>query len=200
MQLSRRKVIEEVKENVENIKKQLPKDVLLIAVSKRQPTDRILAAIKAGQVDFGENRIQELFQKQQTFFNHPLRWHFIGQLQRNKVKSLLGVPKLQSIQSIDSRKLLNELITNESLCKDRCIELYLQMNTSGESEKTGFISEDEIVNIINKLLQEKWSWDSGMLLSPKKGLAIKGLMTMGKIRTENFEDDARSCFNRLMNI
>jgi len=78
----------------------------LIAVSKKKPVEDIVEAQLAGQLDFGENYVQELEEKH-TALPHNVRWHFIGHLQSNKVKHI--VPFVHLIQGVDSFKLLKEI-------------------------------------------------------------------------------------------
>ena len=99
-----------IRENLQNIYKELPPDVKLVAVSKFHPVEAMLEAVDAGQLRFGENRPQE-FQKKVLNFReqHPeiagrLEWHFIGHLQTNKLKMVL--PYADLVQSIDSLHLL----------------------------------------------------------------------------------------------
>ena len=80
-----------------------PQDVTLLAVSKLQPVDAIRAALRAGLVDFGESRAQELVQKVRALAGEPLRWHFVGRLQRNKVRDVVGTVAL--IHSVDRLEL-----------------------------------------------------------------------------------------------
>lgn len=99
-----------------------------------KPIDLILEAYDAGQRDFGENYIQELIEKS----NNPIilekckeiKWHFIGHLQSNKAKKLTSIPNLESVQTIDTLKLA-ELI-NKDWNKDHKLNIFIQINTSGE--------------------------------------------------------------------
>ena len=82
------------------------KEVQLVAVSKTKPVEEIQQLYRLGQVDFGENYVQELVEKAGKL-PPDIRWHFIGHLQTNKVK--LIVPFVQLIQGVDSLKLLKEI-------------------------------------------------------------------------------------------
>lgn len=106
----------------------------------------------------------------------------IGHLQSNKLNMLLKVPNLVSIHSIDRMSLLDKLLVNRHTHK---IGLFLQFNTSKEVEKSGFESYKELKEAALKIVDS----DSNFYL--------QGLMTMGKIRSENFEEDARKCFSQL---
>ncbi|MFI5391732.1 MAG: YggS family pyridoxal phosphate-dependent enzyme, partial [Bacteriovoracales bacterium] len=84
--------------NLSEIKSKLNKEIL-VAVSKSVSEKEIRLAAKAGQVDFGENRVQDLIEKSKTLGDLSIRWHFIGTLQKNKVKKLLQVKNLYFIHS-----------------------------------------------------------------------------------------------------
>ncbi|MCD4666027.1 MAG: YggS family pyridoxal phosphate-dependent enzyme, partial [Bacteroidales bacterium] len=87
-----------VKENLNNLAKEIPDNVRLVAVSKTKPIEDILEAYNAGQRVFGENKTQELIKKHPEL-RDDIQWHFIGHLQTNKVKYL--VPFVSMIESID---------------------------------------------------------------------------------------------------
>lgn len=109
-----------------------PNDIKLIAVSKTYPIESIVAAVEAGQIAFGENRPQEMVEKQ-IHFPH-LQWHLIGQLQRNKVKYIASFVHL--IHSIDSEELLTE-VNRQAEKHQRIINVLLQINISHEIQKSG---------------------------------------------------------------
>ncbi len=114
----------------EKIKKDLePYKAKLVAVSKKKPASDILEAIQAGQFNFGENYVQELCDKREEVKSKG-RWHFIGHLQSNKVKSI--APFIHLIQSVDSVKLLNE-INKEARKSDRIIDCLLQVHIAWKS-------------------------------------------------------------------
>ena len=93
-------------ENLHLIKQTIPQSVCLIAVSKTQSNNDILKAYNTGQKNFGENKVQELVQKQEKL-PKDIRWHMIGHLQTNKVKFI--APFIDMIHSVDSLKLINEI-------------------------------------------------------------------------------------------
>ena len=95
-----------IKQNIEELKFKIPEDVKLLAVSKTKPLEELEEAYTAGMRDFGENKVQELVKKSENFHD-DVRWHFIGQLQSNKVKYL--VDKVYLIHSLGSISLLNEI-------------------------------------------------------------------------------------------
>lgn len=124
------------------------KNVSLVAVSKTKPADMIEAMYKKGQFDFGENYVQELVGKQQEL-PEDIRWHFIGHLQRNKVKYI--APFIHMIQSVDSEKLLRE-VNKQALKFERRIDCLLQVHIAEEDTKTG-LDENEITTLLPKLSQ-----------------------------------------------
>lgn len=141
----------------------------------------------AGQKAFGENKVKELKTKAGFFKENnykDVQWHFIGHLQSNKVKDLLKIPNLFAIHSIDSIKLLQEVIHEQKLLKGAELKLFLQVNTSHEAEKSGFETLVEVLEAVK-------------LLEGNSVLKFCGLMTMGTIRTENFETEAKRCFMEL---
>ncbi len=122
-----------------------PEEVQLIAVSKTKPVAALLEAMEAGQIDFGENRVQELVEKQEQI--PTARWHMIGNLQRNKVKYI--APFIYLIHSVDSEKLLKE-INKQGRKNDRVINCLLQINISNEEQKGG-LTELEAEAILKKI-------------------------------------------------
>ena len=115
-----------------------PEDITLIAVSKTYPASDVDLAAAAGIKDFGENKVQELLQKQpQTA--EDLRWHFIGHLQTNKVRNVIG--KVCLIHSVDSMHLAEE-IDRRAAAAGTVQEVLLQVNAAGEETKFGLAEED----------------------------------------------------------
>ncbi|MFT5021290.1 MAG: uncharacterized pyridoxal phosphate-containing UPF0001 family protein, partial [Polaribacter sp.] len=92
-----------ITENLQEVKSQLPENVVLVAVSKTKPNSSIEEAYKVGQRIFGENRIQELVAKSEEL-PKDIEWHMIGHLQRNKVKYI--APFVSLIHAVDKDKLL----------------------------------------------------------------------------------------------
>lgn len=134
-----------IKENLEQIKKNfVSSSCLLIAVSKTKPVEDIREAYEAGIRDFGENKVQELAEKQQTL-PKDIRWHMIGHLQRNKVKYL--APFVYLIHGVDSFKLLKE-IDKEGKKVNRIINCLLQVHIAEEDTKFG-LDEQELLEILH---------------------------------------------------
>ncbi len=122
------------------IKSELPENVSLVAVSKFHPVEELLEAYNAGQRVFGESRAQELTAKVKELPS-DIRWHFIGHLQTNKVRSIIGLCDL--VESVDSLKLL-DLIDRESLRAGVVTRVLMQLHVAAEETKTGF-SPDELL-------------------------------------------------------
>ena len=95
-----------IRENLQHILNDIPSNVQLVAVSKTKPNEDILIAYDSGQRHFGENKVQELNQKQQQL-PKDIKWHMIGHLQTNKVKYI--APFIHLIHGVDSIKLLKEI-------------------------------------------------------------------------------------------
>ncbi len=120
---------------------------VLVAVSKTKPVEDILALYGLGQKIFGENKVQEMLEKQ-PLLPKDIQWHLIGHLQTNKVKQVL--PFVSLIHSVDSEKLLVE-IENEAKKQDLQINILLQVKIAEEDTKFGLDAND-ISIILNKAL------------------------------------------------
>lgn len=122
-----------INENIDSIKRSIPKGVRLVAVSKTMPPGSVMEAYEAGQRIFGENKAQELILKQ-PLLPADIQWHFIGHLQTNKVRYL--APFVSLIESVDSLKLLRE-INREAVKCGRVIPCLLQFHIATEETKYG---------------------------------------------------------------
>ena len=127
-----------IAQNIERITAQLPQGVKLVAVSKFHPIERLQEAYAAGQRIFGENRAQELAAKAPQMPS-DVEWHFIGHLQKNKVRMIM--PWASTIQSIDSTELL-QLVNKEAARIDRHVNILLQLHVAKEQTKSGFTVEE----------------------------------------------------------
>ncbi len=116
----------------------LPAGVELVAVSKFHPVEALKEAYDAGQRCFGESRVQELTLKERDLPS-DIRWHFIGHLQTNKVKQLIG--KTSLIESVDSERLLR-LIDSESAKAGVITRVLMQVHVAREETKFGFYPEE----------------------------------------------------------
>ena len=133
-----------IAENLENIKAELPKDVLLVAVSKTKPVSDLMEAYNYGQRIFGENKIQEMASKWQEM-PKDIEWHMIGDVQRNKVKYMASFVSL--IHAVDSFRLLNE-INKQAQKHNRVIDCLLQIKIADEESKFG-MSEVEATTLLD---------------------------------------------------
>ena len=129
-----------IKDNLKKVTAMLPEGVRLVAVSKFHPVEELAEAYEAGQRLFGENRAQELVSKA-PLLPTDVRWHFIGHLQKNKVRAIM--PHVSVIESVDSVELLR-LIEKEAARIDRTVEVLLQLHVAQEETKSGF-SVDEVL-------------------------------------------------------
>ena len=127
-----------IKDNLSAILSSIPSEVTLVAVSKTKPIDRIEEAYESGQLDFGENKVQEMVDKA-AVLSKNIRWHMIGHLQRNKVKYI--APFVSLIHSVDSQRLLNE-IDKQGKKNGRVIDCLLQVRIAQEETKFGLTYED----------------------------------------------------------
>ena len=134
-----------ISKNIIDLKKKIGTSVKIIAVSKKKPKSSILECFHSGQIDFGENRVQELCEKANSL-PEEINWHMIGKLQRNKVKFIVSFIHL--IHSVDSVKLLNE-IDKQSKKINRIINVLIQIHIAKEKTKSGF-SYDEAEILLSK--------------------------------------------------
>ena len=123
-----------------------PESVRLVAVSKTKPMEAITEAHATGQIDFGENYIQEAVEKIDTLTLHDVRWHFIGHLQRNKAK--YAVPRFDLIHGVDSMKLVAEL-SKQAAKLGKVQEILVQIHTGEEESKSG-VAPEAAVNFIRE--------------------------------------------------
>jgi pyridoxal phosphate enzyme (YggS family) len=114
-------------------------DVTLIAISKTFSVDRIAQAIEAGITDVGENRAAEMTSKMDELASPSLRWHFVGHVQSNKVKDLVG--RAAFIHSLD-RMSLAERLSRRAVSTDATVRVLVQVNVAGEASKHGVDPDD----------------------------------------------------------
>lgn len=176
-----------IKEQLEEVRKRVnaaclragrdPKSVTLIAVSKTKPAQAVQEAYEAGARDFGENKVQEILQKQPAL-PQDIRWHMIGHLQRNKVHQVIG--KAVLIHAVDSLRLA-EQIEQEAAKRNLDVDVLLEINVAKEESKYGFFLEDaeEAIRRISSLPH----------------VHIRGLMTIAPF-VENPEEN-RGIFQKL---
>ena len=154
--------IEQVRNRIESAclrSKRRKEDILLIAVTKTIPVERIQQALSEGLTHFGENYIQEAQQKITSIQQGT--WHFIGHLQKNKAK--YAVKLFSMIETVDNAALAQEL-NRQALQAGKTMEILIQVNEAGESTKSGLPPEQ-----VPSLLRESPAWPA---------LRIRGFMTM----------------------
>ena len=172
--------IEEARENIASALEETgsTRDVLLMAVSKTVGLEEVGAAIEAGVHDFGENRTAELKRKQEAYPDE--NWHFIGRIQTNKLKDVVGrACMIHSVASIHAIDTIDRLAGNLGIVQP----ILLEVNISGEESKDGF-SEGELEPALDHC--------AGL-----GNLEVRGLMTMAPLGEL---DTARRVFGRLHEI
>lgn len=172
-----------VRENISAACRRAGRDVSeveLVAVSKTKPVSDIQVVYDAGIREFGENKVQEMNEKQ-AVLPSDINWHMIGHLQRNKVKNVVGTTKL--IHSVDSIRLAEE-ISREAQKKQCVADILLEVNVAGEETKFGFTPDETLAA----------AEEVGRL----PGLHVKGLMTSAPF-VENAEEN-RKYFRKLREL
>lgn len=129
-----------ISQSLAAIRSTLPEGVDLVAVSKFHPAEAVAEAYSAGQRAFGESRVQELLDKAKRL-PADIRWHFIGHLQTNKVRSLVGAKCVSLIESIDSERLLR-LVDAESERAGIVSRVLVQAHVAQEETKFGFLPDE----------------------------------------------------------
>lgn len=155
-------------------------EVTLIAVSKTKPLSDLEAVLDLGELEFGENKVQELVDKYEHI-KSPVHWHMIGHLQTNKVKYI--VDKVTLIHSVDSYKLAAQ-ISKEALKKQVDVDILIEVNVAEEESKFGLKTEEtlDLVREIAKL----------------PNIHIKGLMTIAPFVDD--PEDNRMVFRSLKQL
>ncbi len=171
--------MDSIKNNLDDIKKTLPEGVTLIAVSKTKPNEAVLEAYACGIRDFGENKVQDLALKYEAL-PKDIRWHFIGSLQTNKVRKLIG--KTFLIQSLDRINLADE-INKVASRKNIVVDALIEVNIGEEENKSGILMKDlaEFIDYLKNL----------------EHIRIKGLMA---IIPQGDEDQNRDYFRQMKEV
>lgn len=159
-----------------------PYGATLIAVSKTHPAEAVREAFEAGQLDFGENKVQEM-QDKKPLLSNEIHWHLIGHLQTNKVKYI--APYVHLIHSIDSLKLLEE-VNKEGKKNNRIIPCLLQVHIAQEETKFGADANDIR------------TWLADRRLDAYEHVNLKGFMGMASFTTE--EQKVREEFKQLKQL
>jgi pyridoxal phosphate enzyme (YggS family) len=153
--------MDSIKENVRNIIRELPEDVILVAAVKGKKSQELVEAVNAGVSVIGENYLQEA-EEHFRIIGDKVKWHFIGHLQLNKVKKAVQI--FDMIETVDSFKLAKEI---DKRCKEieKIIPVLIEINSAKEPQKFGVLPEDA-----ERLIRE---------ISFFENIKIQGLMTMG---------------------
>lgn len=155
--------------------------VRLVAATKTVTVDHMTEGVRAGLSILGENRVQEALSKIAVFTKMPVHWHFIGQLQRRKVRSVMG--RFDLIHSVDTTDLAQEINrrAEEAGCRQNVL---LEVNVGGESTKAGFHPDDVVRSI--------------PMMAQLSSVRIKGLMTIPPPTAD--QESARPYFRKLQDL
>ena len=169
-----------IKENVSQILSELPQGIELVAAAKSRMPEEVLEAVNAGIKIIGENYVQEA-QKVFELLGNKARWHFIGHLQKNKVKKAVKI--FDMIETVDSVEIAKE-IDKQCAQEDKTMPVLIEINSAREKQKFGVFPE-EAAELIKKLTEFK-------------NIRIMGLMTMGP--WSGNPEDARPYFVKTKRI
>lgn len=161
----------ELRENVLAIQAQVDSvsnnKTRLVCVSKLKPASDIQALYDIGYRHFGENYVQELIEKAKEL-PKDIQWHFIGGLQTNKTKDLAkNIENLYAVETIDTIKKAKKLNDSRAQVEGSKIGIFIQVNTSGEDQKSGILPGDELFELVDVIIKQ----------CPL--LELRGLMTIG---------------------
>jgi hypothetical protein len=176
-----------IKENIKKIIDELPEGVELVAAAKTRTPEEVKKAVEAGIKIVGENYVQEA---QEAFdaLGNEVRWHFIGHLQRNKVKNAIKI--FDMIETVDSLKLAKE-IEKRAAREDKVMPVLIEVNSGREEQKFGVLPE-EVEELARKI-------------ADFKHLKLQGLMTMGPMvgdpeNARPYFVETRKVFNKLKEL
>lgn len=160
-----------IKKRISETINSIPKHIDLVAISKTKSSEEIIQAYDVGQRIFGENKVQEMTEKQRVLPS-DIHWHMVGHLQRNKVKYIASYVSL--IHSVDSMKLIIE-IDKQALRNERIIPCLLQIKIAKETSKFGLSQDDA-----SKLLENSIKY---------RNVKIYGLMGMASLTKDELQID-----------
>ena len=160
-----------IKKRISETINSIPKHIDLVAISKTKSSEEIIQAYDIGQRIFGENKVQEMTEKQRVLPS-DIHWHMVGHLQRNKVKYIASYVSL--IHSVDSMKLIIE-IDKQALRNERIIPCLLQIKIAKETSKFGLSQDDA-----SKLLENSIKY---------RNVKIYGLMGMASLTKDELQID-----------
>lgn len=169
-----------IKQNVAEILSELPEGVQLVAAAKTRQPEEVMEAVEAGVSIIGENYVQEA-EKTLKIVGNRAQWHFIGHLQKNKVKKAVGI--FDMLETVDSAEIAREI---DKRCAQigKSMPVLIEVNSGRERQKHGVLPED-----MESLARE---------ISSLPNVRVMGLMTMGP-RSGN-PDDSRPYFVEMKKI
>lgn len=172
---------QELRDNVAIIQSEVDavsnKRARLVCVSKLKPASDIQALYDVGYRHFGENYVQELIEKAKAL-PKDIQWHFIGGLQTNKTKDLAkNIENLYAVETIDTVKKAKKLNDTRAQVGGSKIGIFIQINTSGEEQKSGILPGDDLFALVEVILKE----------CPL--LELRGLMTIGSYAASHDEGE-----------
>jgi len=176
-----------IEENIKKIMDELPQGVELVAAAKTRTPEEIKKAVEAGIKIVGENYVQEA-KEAFDVIGKKVRWHFIGHLQRNKVKKAIKI--FDMIETVDSVKLAKE-IEKRAAGADKEMPVLIEVNSGREEQKFGVLPE-EVEELARKI--------AGF-----RHLRLQGLMTMGPMvgdpeNARHYFVETRKVFNKLKEL
>jgi pyridoxal phosphate enzyme (YggS family) len=171
----------DIAKNVKKILGELPEDVQLVAAAKARTPEEVLEAVNAGVRVIGENYVQEAEKARSAVGGEAVKWHFIGYLQKNKVKKAVEI--FDMIETVDSLELAGE-INKRCLSIDRKMPVLIEINSGMEDQKSGVVPE-KAESLIREIA----------LLS---NVRVQGLMTMGPFTGD--PEDARPYFQETKKV
>jgi pyridoxal phosphate enzyme (YggS family) len=180
-----------VLENTHNIRRRIAEtcercgrkteEITVVAVTKTFGVDVIKEAFAAGLHEFGENYVNEFCRKYAELSDKNIRWHYIGHLQRNKVREIIG--KTALIHSVDSERLAEE-ISKRAETTGKKVDILIEVNTSGEESKFG-VRPEETASLVKALVKIPY-------------ISVSGLMTIGPFLPD--PESSRPAFRLLREI
>lgn len=180
--------LEVVRERVGSTAAKVGRSVDLLVVSKTWPAETVQQAVDAGQLQFGENRLQEAEEKIPFLPDH-LEWHYIGGLQRNKVRKVLKLfPVIHSISSIKLAGFTNRVAGELGLRP----KVFLEVNIGGEETKEGFLTEQLSACLDEIQAMEHLDWQGLMCIPPRVAVPEEARPWFAKVREFQEELEVRS--------
>ncbi len=169
-----------IRQNAQQILSELPEGVQLVAAAKTRSPEEILEAVDAGVQIIGENYVQDA-EKAYAIVGNRAKWHFIGHLQRNKVKKAVRI--FDMIETVDSGEIAKEI---DQRCAQigKVMPVLVEVNIGKEPQKSGVLPEDT-----EQLLRD---------ISPLRNIKVMGLMTMGPLSGN--PEDSRPYFVAMKNL